>query len=183
MGDASPTLYVLDACSLLNLIASRRFEDLAQDTPARFATSPLAASEVRYVRKGVGSTEREDVDLQQLHQRGILTLLSLATPAEQATFVTLALEMDDGEAEVCALAVHRVGILVTDDQAARRIMRRRSPGVPLLTTSEVIKAWADHVRIDARELARLLIDIEERASFRPGPHDPLRVWWDGARNG
>ena len=52
-----PALNVFDACSLLNLIASRRFTDIARGTPARFVTSELAADEVRYVRRDGGSAD------------------------------------------------------------------------------------------------------------------------------
>ncbi len=55
--EAPPELYVFDACSLLNLIASRRSADIARGTPARFVTSEQAADEVRYVRRGGGGAD------------------------------------------------------------------------------------------------------------------------------
>jgi hypothetical protein len=33
-----------------------------------------------------------------------------------------------------------------------------------------------------RELACLLRDVEERATFRPGRHDPLQGWWETTRS-
>jgi predicted nucleic acid-binding protein len=182
MGDVRPKLLVLDACSLLNLIASRRFTDIAENISVQLVTTPLVAVEVRYVRKGGSSGEREAIDLQSLQQQGYLSVLALETADERATFVALVVEMDDGEAEACALAVHRDGVLVTDDRAARRLMRQHLPGVPLLTTSELIKDWADQVALNAQALARVLIDVEERARFRPHRGDPLVAWWDVCRS-
>ena len=184
MGLPSPP-WVLDACSLLNLVASRRLVDIATNTTARFLTSELAAREVRYVRRGGGgpdAREREEVDLQTFQRNGLLTVLALETPSEVATFVDLALDLDDGEAASGALAVCRGGVFVTDDRKARRVFEERYPAVRLLSTSEVIKAWADRVGLDTLGLALVLRDVEERARFRPGRHDPLCAWWESIRS-
>ncbi|HLZ09063.1 MAG TPA: PIN domain-containing protein, partial [Chloroflexota bacterium] len=173
---------VLDACSLLNLVASRRFTDIARAISVQLLTTPIVAAEVLYVRKGGGSGELENVDLRSLQVAGHLSVVALETPNEQATFVSLAVELDDGEAEASALAIHRGGALVTDDRAARRVLRQRDPEFPLMTTSEVIKEWSDQVVLNARDLARVLIDVEERARFRPHRGDPLLAWWDAARS-
>lgn len=185
MAASQSLLYVFDACSLLDLVASRRFADIARETPARFVTSDITATEVRYVRRGGNGSdarEREAINLRTFQDAGHLTVLRLTTPVELTTFVDLARELDDGEAAAGALAVHQHGTLVTDDRLARRILGTRYPGVRLLTTSEVIKAWADGNGLDVRELAGLLRDVEERGRFRPGHHDPLCAWWDSIRS-
>ena len=180
-----PALHILDACSLLNLVASRRFMDIASAMPGSFLTSEQAAREVRYVRKGGGAPdaqEREAIDLEPFQRLGLLAVSNLKSPAEVATFIDFATEMSDGEAAACALAVHRGGVLVTDDRKARRVVSQRFPGTLLSTTSELIKAWADQAGLDAPEIARVLLDVEQRGNFRPGRHDPLESWWNEARN-
>jgi hypothetical protein len=168
-------LYVLDACSLLNLVASRRFREIARATAATFAVSEQAAREIHYVRRGGGgadANELEAIDLKALQDSAVLSVVSVDTPAELATFVGFALEMDDGEAASAALAVHRRGTLVTGDRKARRVLGRRSRNTPVLTTTQVIKSWAEETAPDPRDLAHLLRDVEGRARFRPGRHDP-----------
>ena len=177
---SQPSLYVFDACSLLNLVASRRFIDIAEGASAKFVVVELAANEVLYVRRGgegADANEREPVDLRAFERDGYLSIVRLDAPEEIATYVDFATEMDDGEAASCAIAVHRNGTLVTDDRKARRIVGERFPTTSLLTTSELIKAWADGNDLDDGVLARVLLDVEERASFRPSHRDPLHSWW------
>ncbi len=111
----------------------------------------------------------------------MLTILRLSTPGELADFVSFAVEMDDGEAASAALAVHRAGTLITDDRKARSVLTRDTPDTPLLTTSQLLKDWAGRARPDPRDLAQALLDIEDRARFRPGRHDPEVAWWQSAR--
>lgn len=180
------SLYVFDACSLLNLIASRRFVDIAGGTQAQFVVSEQASREVQYLRRGGNgddADERDTIDLIVLEGQGLLSVARLEAPAELATFVDFAREMDDGEAAACSIAVHRSGVLVTDDRKARRVFSQSfRPALPLLTTAQVIKEWADHASVEAAQLARLLLDVEKRARFRPNQSDPLRAWWNSARN-
>ncbi len=180
-----PSLYVFDACSLLNLIASRRFADIAGGTPAKFIVSEQASFEVQYVRRGGNgddANEREAIDLRVLEEQGLLSVARLESPAELATFVDFAREMDDGEAAACALTVHRSGVLVTVGRKARRVFSQRFPASPLLTTAQVIKEWVDYASIEECQIARLLLDVEERARFRPNQSDPLGAWWNSIRS-
>lgn len=184
-GSSPRPLYVLDACSMLNLVASRRFPEIAGSTPADFFIPEQAAQEVLYVRRGGSGADadgREPVDLKGFQALGLFAVASLA-PAELATFITFAAEMDDGEAAACAMALHRGGVLVSDDRKARRIIAQASPRTQLLTTSEVIKAWAERAGLEANALAHVLVDVEQRGNFRPSRHDPLEPWWNAARTG
>ena len=178
-------LYVLDACSLLNLVASRRLPDTVRGTPAAFLIPEQAATEIRYVRRGGGGAdadEREPVSLRDFEEVGRLVVVSLEAAAEVASFISFAAQMDDGEAASCAVVVNRGGTLVSDDRKARRIIREGFPSTPLLATSEVIKAWADASGLDPNALARVLTDVEERGNFRPGHNDPLAHWWNASRS-
>jgi predicted nucleic acid-binding protein len=178
------TLYILDSCSLLNLIASRRLDDIVPVVRGEFLVPDLVADEVKYVRRGGSgpdAREREPVDIGDLLVRRILTVSRLEGNNELASFVTLAASMDDGEAAAGALAVNRRGTLVTDDRRAQHIMSQQYPAVPLLTTSELVKSWVDAANIERTELRQVLTDIEERGNFRPGSADPLVAWWQAGR--
>lgn len=182
--DAAPPELALDACSLLNLAATRRFGDIAQALPARFVAERRAAGEVHYIRRGgtgPDAFERDPLDLRTLEAAGFLTIHDLATPDELADFVAFAVDMDDGEAATGALARSRGAVLVSDDRKARQVFSAPSLRLNLRTTSEVIKAWADQMAPSPAELARVLRDVETRARFRPGRSDPLFQWWELAR--
>lgn len=179
-----PREYALDAGALLNLLASRRLADFATSIPARLIVARAAAGEIAYVRRGGGGpdvAERDPIDPATLEQARFLTIVDLTTPTELGAFVAFAAEMDDGEAATGALAIGRGAIVVTDDRKARSVFARCDQPLPLSTTSEIVRAWADRANPDAEELAKMLIDIEARARFRPGPWDPLEAWWKTTR--
>ncbi len=184
--DVGPAELALDACSLLNLIATRHFGEIAQALPAVFIAERRAANEVRYVRRGgygPDALEREPIDLEELEAAGFLIICDLGTPHELGDFVTFALHMDDGEAATGALARSRGAVVVSDDRKARRIFNELEPPLSLRATSEIIRAWADRSAVESVELACTLLDVESRARFRPGPSDPLFHWWESGREG
>ena len=171
---------ILDACCLLNLYASRQIEAILRAIPVRFAAAEAAAAEVLYVLHGGGgqnACKREQVDLQPLIRAGLLDILSLDTQVEKVRFVRFAGELDDGEAMTCALAVHREADVATDDRKAIRVLNSVAPHVRVHTTVGLLKWWAETEQPSERILKRVLTDVQERANFIPGRHDPLLPWW------
>jgi hypothetical protein len=79
-----------------------------------------------------------------------------------------------------ALALHRGGVVATDDRKARKEIAARAPQVGLSSTAELLHAWATTAGVDSATLARALEDVRTRAQFLPRSHDPLRPWWDAA---
>lgn len=120
---------------------------------------------------GADADEREPVDLRDFQELGLLTVAGLEASTELAGFITFAAEMDDGEAAACALAVHRRGILVSDDRKARRIISQAFPGTQLLTSSEVIKAWAEQAGLEDNALAQC---ADRRGAARQLPSESPR---------
>src|SRR6266852_9594774 len=102
-------LLFLDACCLRNLIATDRIEEILSCLPYRCATSRLVATkEVLSIGPGGGATElseREVIPPARLERIQNLRILDLETDAEVGAFVRFALELGDGEASVCALAL------------------------------------------------------------------------------
>ncbi|MSQ14901.1 MAG: hypothetical protein EXR50_03455 [Dehalococcoidia bacterium] len=131
---------------------------------------------------GIDAKEREVVDISVFQQDELLTVVDLRPGAEMTAFVEFATELDDGEAAACAMAVVRRGALVSDDRKARNVLSQRSPNTRILTTCEMMQTWAESVAISRSDLAKVLRDIEERASFRPGRNDPLWEWWQQIMN-
>lgn len=140
-------------------------------------------SEALYVYRGGSgddARERESVDLAPLQRANLLQVLAVDTDAEAATFVALTVELDDGEAEALALAIHRNLAVATDDRKTLRIINQRFPDVEVFTTPSLLKQWADHCAIDPTRLRYVLRDVQERGNYLPRNDDALRAWWQRA---
>ncbi len=126
---------LLDASCLLNLYATGRFRDIAVALDYRLGVAACVLKvEALYIWRPDPTGTREEpepVDVSSLVDEGLMQVLSLASPAEEATFVELAALIDDGEALTGALAVHRECSLATDDRKARRVLAERLPTVLL----------------------------------------------------
>ncbi len=177
---------LLDCCSLLNLYATRHLAEILEALDVRFAVAEAVVGEAGYVLRGGDSenaTERELVDLQPLITAGLLEVWRPESEAEYVSFVNFAAEVDDGEAMTCALALHRGAAIVTDDRKTLKVLPRLAPMVLALTTSQVVRLWADSSQVERTVLQAALLDIQTRARFVPGRHDPLSLWWDGLTDG
>jgi hypothetical protein len=180
---SAPGLVYLDCCVLLNLYATRRFAELLGAYTARHGTrfavaSRVTETEALWVGCGTdgGDDDREEVQLGPAIESRLLTVESLASPAEHATFVRFAKSLDDGEAATASLALHRAGGVATDDSAAIRLLTELAPGLPILRTSGIVKCWAD-AGAGPDELRDVLHAICHRSRFVPGGRDPLGTWW------
>jgi len=179
---------ILDGCTLLNLYASRRIAEIL-GTMSR----PCAVAD--YVRdqealwvgrcKSGPAAERERVDVGPLVASGLVEVLTLKGDEEMAHFLTLvsSSRIDDGEAMSGALAHARGLAVATDDRAALKVFGRHLPPIPTCSTASLVRHWAECAAVDAALLARALVDIRERATFEPGPRDPLQPWWRAALDG
>ena len=153
----SESLLLLDACCAINLLASGAADEILQALPHEVAVARLVFErEVLYVRAEDGEVPVEDegarpeevgveLSLRPLADEGLLHVLEPETHEEHATWVDLALQLDDGEAMTGALAIHRNALLATDDRKAIRVLGQRLPESRILRTSELLKVWADGV--------------------------------------
>jgi hypothetical protein len=175
-------LVLLDACCLINLLASGRCEQVLGRLPYRFATSRLVATQeiltLAQADEADGPLVREAISPARLESMEELALLDLATADEIAGFVRFAAELDDGEASVCALAIVREGTVATDDRKALRVLGRVAPGVPSLQTPEILHAWAHLSRATEREIAETLLAVRRRGRFHPHRDAPRFDWWE-----
>lgn len=180
MTDPSGAL-LLDASCLLNLYATGRFRDITLALPYELAVADYVwEEEALYVWRPDPTGAREEpepVDLSAHIDEGLMRVMGLASPDEEATFVALAALVDDGEAITGALAAHRQCSLATDDRKARRVLSEHLPTVPLLSTLELLKLWADGAAVPDAELRQAMDGMRLGASYVPGPRDPLYTWW------
>ena len=172
---------LLDASCLLNLYATGRLREIAVLLPYQLGVADhVVEKEVLYItRTGPAAAEdaREPVDLSSLLEDGLIQLMCLEHPAEEATFVDLAAHLDDGEAKTGALAFHRDCSVATDDRKARRVLGQLNPPVQLVSTLQLLKLWAEEVPVSKEELRAAMADMQSGASYFPGARDPLYQWW------
>ncbi len=172
---------ILDASCLLNLYATGHLREIAIALPNQFWVADYVAErEALFVwrrSRTDGKEVREPVDLTSLTEAGLIQLMRLEEPVEEATFVALGAELDDGEAVTGALAFHRGCAVATDDRKARRVLGQLSPPVELVSTLEILKRWAEESRIPGDELSAALAEMQSSASYIPGVRHPLYQWW------
>ena len=172
---------LLDACCLINLAATSRAEDLFRSISVPvWVADRVFEGEALYLRRGRGGEDAEDrdpIELESLRDARLLQVVEAETDAELATFVTLAVDLDDGEALTGALAIHREADVATDDRKAIRVLTAVDPKLRIWRTSELIKQWAELRGIPHAALRDVLWNVQERARFRPGRGDPLWEWW------
>ena len=174
-------LLVLDACCLLNLYATERMRDIVLALSHRVAVAGyVLEQEALFVWRPVLAEARDEqvpVDLSALVEEGLLQVLRLEHQEEEAMFVDFAALMDDGEAITGALALHRGYGVATDDRKARRIFADRAPTVPLTSTLELLKRWADQSNVTPETLRSAMLAMRSGASYVPREQEPLHEWW------
>lgn len=138
----------------------------------------VVSRESLYLRAEQIDLPPQPIDLDPLFRAGRLQLCSADTPEEEALFVALAAELDDGEALSLAISSRRGYGLATDDRKARRIAKEIG-NVPLFSTAEILHSINP---LSAERLRELIRRIEIRARFAPHPTMPLCDWWNALRS-
>jgi predicted nucleic acid-binding protein len=169
-----PALVFLDACCLINLLATGRAEEILSVLPYQFATSRLVAVEEVLSIAGDGGSAIFPVILDRFEN---LALIDLVAEGEAAEFVRFSAWLDAGEASLCALAIHRKAAIATDDRKALRILCREAPSVTTLQTPELLYDWAHLAVPSEREIADALQAVQIRARFYPRRDAPRFEWW------
>jgi len=169
-----PTRLVIDADVLMNIVATgRAHEILAAGGGALLC--PQVEAEVLYLEADDEMSPPEPIDLGPLIASGVLERVSMSR-SEVDLFVQFAAEVDDGEAQVIAVAVERAGLPATDDRRARRLAINRRDEV--VGTPEILKHWSDASGAGVEEVRVAIERVERRAHFRPRRDHPLAAWWE-----
>jgi predicted nucleic acid-binding protein len=170
---------VLDACVLLNLLATERTDEIIEALSVRCIVSSAVCSEALYLRSDDPPSGKRPVSLEPLVSRGSLQVRHLQNEAEEAWYVRYSGDLDDGEAMSLAIAHACQYRLATDDRKARRVAA--AAGVQLMSTAQILKSWAECRDVSPAVLQTALRLIEAAARFRPGDRDPLANWWSESR--
>jgi hypothetical protein len=177
----SQSVAILDACVLINLLASSRAEDILTGSEYRFGICTVASSESIYLRAADPSAPPDEVKLDPFVKSKCLTVYALSGAAEQTLYVDYAADLDDGEAMTLALAFSRGFTMATDDRKARRIFLEEIGDVTrLLSTTQILRAWSTKIGLTAGELKKLLLEVSRRGRFSPPSGDPDFSWWSKA---
>lgn len=171
---------ILDACCIINLYATRRMEDILKAIPESVAIADYAREEVGWIYRGPDSNvtrTRGKIDLQPFVELGLLTIVSLNSEPEQNTFVSFAVDLDDGETVTGAIAVHRNWAIATDDKKATSFFINKAPHLQIISTPELIKYWVDTTHPSNEVVRVTLQNVWLRARYKPHDQHPLYEWW------
>lgn len=168
---------VLDTCVLINLLATQRVAEIVRVIAPSCLICSAVSAESLYLRPLVPDGKPEPASLVSLFEAGVFRSCHPEGTAEEDLYVSYASELDDGEAMSLAIAQTRGFALVTDERKARRLARENAPHVEMISTAEIIHAWAEGKQAD--ETIAVLRAIATRARFRPPNSYPLAAWWNG----
>ena len=173
----SRRLLLQDACVLINLVASGRFEDIARDGGWRFVVAAAVCAETHYTRDPA-TGERVSIDLAAYFAAGLLERMDVETEAERTAYIAYAAQrLDDGEAMSLALAQARQLALATDDRRAWLLVEQESVPVELHSTVSVLQQWEALCQVPAGEVRQVLERIRSGARFVPRATTADHTWW------
>lgn len=169
-------ILLVDACVVINIEATSRFDDIARARGEQFVVVRQAIAEVGSLRAEVdGAVEEILIDLTPHVAAKTLSIADLV-PAEFPLYVNLARDLDDGEAASIALAVNRGLRVATDDKKARRVCREQGLDEPV-RTSEILREFCDQNALRDKDVSDILRRVRDFASFLPPRSDPNYQWW------
>jgi hypothetical protein len=175
---SSRPVAILDACVLINLLATGRAADIMSESGYQFGICAVVKNESIYLRATDLSAPPEEVKLDAYLKSNRLTVFELSSDEEKELYVDYATQLDDGEAMSLALAYSRGVSMASDDRKARRLFTEEI-GDPkrLLSTSQILKEWSEKAGMNAANLKRVLIDVSRRGRFFPNSGDAHFEWW------
>jgi hypothetical protein len=170
----------IDACCLIDLLASGHAEAVLRTCGHAWHLPVAVRGEVRFVRQPDPADPTKfitvPVDLTPLISVGVLTSCQPDVQSELDLFTQYAvLFRSDGEAMCLALAQSRGWLVATDDKKAIRIGQQA--GLTVLSSPQLLKMWADSAQPDQPTLVKALKDIEILAQFCPNPTMQEYQWW------
>ena len=172
--------YFLDACSLLNLYATMRLEQIATTLDLQFSVLPVVypnESQFIYARDGRTRLEPVPLDLSKALEAGFVRVEDDLSDAENALYLEFAVaNIDDGEAMTAAAAILRGSGLITDDRKARRIISKAAPQLEIISSIGLVRRWVEDQKTDLSEAREVLYNIEICGNYTIGKNEPELTW-------
>jgi len=172
---------ILDTCVLINLAASGEIADIVSTIRGATFICSAVQKEALFLRDDTEQSKMVPLQVDDVLAIARIRVCDLETEYEEEQFVTLAAELDDGEAMSIAIAANRGMAFASDDQKARRIFTELVPDPQQLhSTSSILKQWATLRSVPPPRLREALHRIGTRARFTPPRRDPNAAWWQQA---
>jgi predicted nucleic acid-binding protein len=175
-----PRAVVVDACCVLNLLATGRELDVLRACDVELIISEQAHGEALFLHTPPdvdGVRSKQPASTERLRAAGRLQIWSLETEPLIAAFVACAAQLRDEDASCVALAGVLGVPLLSDDGKERRIAREQYPGIALLSTLGVLHEAMRLLATPEHELLALVTDLRWRGNFAPPRKDPLSPWY------
>jgi predicted nucleic acid-binding protein len=174
-----PKKPILDCCSLINLYAGWGGLSEIKALDYSWFVSEAVLAEAQHVGEysADGGIVRVPVNLREVLDSGLVAAVKPESDQEIQDYLTFAMELDDGEAQSLALAKHRGFLLLTDDKKALRMARLPEVNVPVLTTPQVLRQWAEIDRNNASRAHMVVKRVQILARFLPAAGSPELDWW------
>ena len=169
------TRWYLDACSLINLYASRHLETIAAQQTHPFLVVPTVVAEAGWIyeRSGLVRGGKVPIPMTALADAGVIEVIS-PTSVMMAQFMRLVLDLDDGEAMTIAAAIETWDSgVVTDDDAALNYLKQRSAVVTSTSLSLLREIF---VALPDKERKEMLLDLRICARYIPSARHPDLTW-------
>lgn len=178
-----PSEIVVDACTLLNILATTRETEIVSALSLRLVVGERVHGEVKTLRTLPDDEGERGVvaaDTARLSDAGLLRRTTIEADGAIETFVACASHLRDEDAEAVALAVTLGLPLATDDGRERKVTQRQYPQVELRSTLGLLRAYANHVGLDEAAAGRLAFNLRWRGNFLPPRADPDAAWFAAA---
>ncbi len=173
---------VVDACVLLNLLATERLEEIAEaNNVTLWVPAIILKREVKYLHAFENGQrgERVEINLANEIERGVI--IPIDRPSDEEVLTSFEIRhgagIGPGEAIAIATAVHRGGVVGTDDRRAISVMSERAPNIERWGTGKIIQTWCEQSEMQPPEVCRVLQAINVRSRFKPASDDQDALWW------
>lgn len=171
---------MIDACCLINLLATGRETELTQALGWTWLMSAHTRAETLFLQTPPdedGRRARVPADARGLGAAGLLSVRDLDAEWLGA-FVRCAEHLPDADASAVALAGALGLPLATDDPKERRVALELFPGLELHSTLGLLRRATAALGLDEATLVRLALDLRWRGNFLPPRRDPERAWYE-----
>jgi len=172
---------IIDACVLINLLATGEIKSIFDSIGRPSLICSVVQEESIYLKTGDPNNPKQLINLVPFLSDGTLSVCELQGEKEELLYVDFASVLDDGEAMTLAIAINRGLYLVTDERKARRLfLEQIAKPKRLISTSDLLRHWAQEKIVSKEQLQKTLQRIESRASYRPPLSDRNQEWWINA---